>query len=121
MVVVEMQAMPMSSHRLYKVQMSSAPRNPDDKRHPSPSKPWLKLDYNHLDPPLLLRQRGELMVLQFVYTAAAAIVPPNYWPHVLVGAFVLVVIYAYAQGRSTTRERDLHARVILLTVSVCSG
>ncbi|KAI0753346.1 hypothetical protein C8Q80DRAFT_1067896, partial [Daedaleopsis nitida] len=55
------------------------------------------------------------MVLQFVYTAAAAIVPPKYWPHTLVGAFVLVVIYAYVQGRSTTRERDLHARVILLT------
>ncbi|KAI0753320.1 hypothetical protein C8Q80DRAFT_1151516 [Daedaleopsis nitida] len=61
------------------------------------------------------------MVLQFVHTAAAATVPPKCSPHVLVGAFVLVAIYAYAQGRSTTRERDLHARVVLLTVSTCSG
>ena len=57
------------------------------------------------------------MVLQFVYTAAATLVPPTYWPHTLVAGAVLVVIYAYAQGRSTTRERDLHARVVLLTVS----
>ncbi|KAI9061372.1 hypothetical protein FKP32DRAFT_1604887 [Trametes sanguinea] len=40
---------------------------------------------------------------------------PTYWPHALVAATVLAVIYAYAQGRQTTRERDLHARVILLT------
>lgn len=57
------------------------------------------------------------MVLQFVYEAAAAVVPPKYWYHTLAAALVLLVIYAYTQGRSTTRERDLHARVILLTVS----
>lgn len=57
------------------------------------------------------------MVLQFVYQAAAAVVPPKYWYHTLAAALVLLVIYAYTQGRSTTRERDLHARVILLTVS----
>ncbi|KAJ2978284.1 hypothetical protein NUW54_g11307 [Trametes sanguinea] len=57
------------------------------------------------------------MVLQFVYPAVNAVIPSKYWPHTLVAATVLAVIYAYAQGRQTTRERDLHARVILLTVS----
>ena len=57
------------------------------------------------------------MVLQVVYTAVSSVLPPRYWPHAAVVAAVLFVIYAYTQGRSTTRERDLHARVILLTVS----
>ncbi|KAI0765703.1 hypothetical protein BD413DRAFT_165204 [Trametes elegans] len=55
------------------------------------------------------------MVLQVVYTAVSTILPPRYWPHALVAATVLVVIYAYAQGRPTLRERDLHGRIILLT------
>ncbi|TBU26758.1 hypothetical protein BD311DRAFT_725556 [Dichomitus squalens] len=55
------------------------------------------------------------MVLQVLYTAVTAVLPVRYWPHAAVAAAVVVVIYAYAQGRSTTRERDLHARVILLT------
>ncbi|CDO77607.1 hypothetical protein BN946_scf184936.g32 [Trametes cinnabarina] len=58
------------------------------------------------------------MVLQFVYAAVSTIVPPKYWPHALVAATALAVIYAYAQGRQTTRERDLHARYILLTVTL---
>lgn len=57
------------------------------------------------------------MVLQVLYTAATSVLPFKYWPYAAVAAAVLVVIYAYAQGRSTSRERDLHARVILLTVS----
>ena len=57
------------------------------------------------------------MVLQVLYTAATTVLPFNYWPHAAVVVAVLLVIYAYAQGRSTTRERDLHARVIILTVS----
>ncbi|KAI0645008.1 hypothetical protein C8Q79DRAFT_893085, partial [Trametes meyenii] len=55
------------------------------------------------------------MVLQFVYTAVSTVIPPKYWPHAIVGATVLVVLYAYAQGRQTTRERDLHGRIVLLT------
>ena len=58
------------------------------------------------------------MVLQVLYTAAAAVLPVKYWPHAAAVAAVLVVIYAYAQGRSTTRERDLHARIVILTVSL---
>ncbi|KAI1790381.1 hypothetical protein LXA43DRAFT_891085 [Ganoderma leucocontextum] len=55
------------------------------------------------------------MVLQVLYTAATTVLPFNYWPHAAVAVAALVVIYAYAQGRSTTRERDLHARVVILT------
>ncbi|KAH9888358.1 hypothetical protein C8Q73DRAFT_794135 [Cubamyces lactineus] len=55
------------------------------------------------------------MVLQVIYTAATTILPLEYWPYALVAGTLLVVIYAYTQGRPTTRERDLHARVILLT------
>ena len=58
------------------------------------------------------------MVLQVLYTAVTAVLPVKYWPHAATVAAVLVVIYAYAQGRSTTRERDLHARVVILTVSI---
>ena len=58
------------------------------------------------------------MVLQVLYTAVTAVLPVKYWPHAAAVAAVLVVIYAYAQGRSTTRERDLHARVVILTVSL---
>ncbi|KAI0629657.1 hypothetical protein C8Q77DRAFT_1015410, partial [Trametes polyzona] len=55
------------------------------------------------------------MVLQLVYGAVTTILPPKYWPHALVTGTILLVFYAYAQGRPTTRERDLHARTILLT------
>ena len=57
------------------------------------------------------------MVLQVLYTAITSVLPFKYWPYAGVALAVLVVIYAYAQGRTTNRERDLHARVILLTVS----
>ncbi|KAH9851101.1 hypothetical protein C2E23DRAFT_869545 [Lenzites betulinus] len=55
------------------------------------------------------------MVLQLVYGAVTTVIPVKYWPHALVISTTLAVIYAYIQGRQTTRERDLHARVILLT------
>ncbi|KAI0700972.1 hypothetical protein C8T65DRAFT_709564 [Cerioporus squamosus] len=50
-----------------------------------------------------------------VYTAITTVLPTKYWPHAAVVAAVLVVIYAYTQGPPTNRERDLHARVIILT------
>ncbi|KAH9935102.1 uncharacterized protein BXZ73DRAFT_45573 [Epithele typhae] len=55
------------------------------------------------------------MVLAIVYSAVTTVLPFKYWPHAAVGTAVLVVLYAYAQGRTTNRERDLHARVIVLT------
>ena len=59
------------------------------------------------------------MVLQVVYGALTAVLPPRYWPHAAVAGALLLVVYAYAKGPRTNRERDLHARVVLLTVSVC--
>ncbi|RDX48591.1 hypothetical protein OH76DRAFT_1352105 [Lentinus brumalis] len=55
------------------------------------------------------------MVLQAAYTALTTVLPTKYWPHAAVVAAILVVIYAYTQGPTTNRERDLHARIIILT------
>ncbi|CCM03014.1 uncharacterized protein FIBRA_05131 [Fibroporia radiculosa] len=55
------------------------------------------------------------MVLQVVYTAATSLFPSKYYLHIAVSAGVLLVTYAFAQGRTTNRERDLHARVIMIT------
>ncbi len=68
------------------------------------------LTYVHNSPP-------PSMVLQVAYGALTTVLPPKYWPHALVVSTILVVIYAYTQGRQTTRERDLHGRIMLLTVS----
>jgi hypothetical protein len=56
------------------------------------------------------------MVLKMVYAAGQAILPTQYIVHITLAIAFLVVVRAFAQGRTTTRERDLHARVILVTV-----
>jgi hypothetical protein len=56
------------------------------------------------------------MVLRIVATTVSAILPSNYYGHVFLAILAMVVIRTFTQGRSTTRERDLHARVILVTV-----
>lgn len=43
--------------------------------------------------------------------------PSRYYWQTAIGVGSLVVTYAFAQGRTTNRERDLHARTILVTVS----
>ncbi|KZT03881.1 uncharacterized protein LAESUDRAFT_738043 [Laetiporus sulphureus 93-53] len=55
------------------------------------------------------------MVLQAAFSLASSILPSKYYIHAAVSAVVLVVVYAFSQGRATNRERDLHARVILVT------
>lgn len=45
----------------------------------------------------------------------------RYFLQIGAAILALVIIRAYAQGRKTNRERDLHARTILLTVSVVSS
>ena len=42
-------------------------------------------------------------------------VPLDFLAYVGLTFFIIAVIRAYAQGRSTSRDRDLHGRVILLT------
>ena len=56
------------------------------------------------------------MVLQVVLEAVNYVLPPKYYVRAFVSAAVLIVTYAFAQGRTTNRERDLHARIILVTV-----
>lgn len=57
------------------------------------------------------------MLLTTIINAVSDIIPSNYYVHILLGLLTLTVIWAFGQGRSTDRERDLHARTILVTVS----
>ena len=57
------------------------------------------------------------MVLQAAYALASYVLPTRYYWQTAVGVGSLVVTYAFAQGRTTNRERDLHARTIIVTVS----
>jgi hypothetical protein len=55
------------------------------------------------------------MVLK-VLAAAAPYFPSQYTAHIVTAIVLILTARAISQGRKTTRERDLHARVILLTV-----
>lgn len=56
------------------------------------------------------------MVLQIVETVVRSqYFPRNYLVHIAIGIVVCMVIRAFARGKTTTRERNLHARTILVT------
>ncbi|KAL5531857.1 hypothetical protein ACEPAF_5420 [Sanghuangporus sanghuang] len=55
------------------------------------------------------------MPVPVLVNLAANLYSSPYLVHVVVTLFVISIIRAYAQGRSTNRERDLHGRTILLT------
>jgi uncharacterized membrane protein len=57
------------------------------------------------------------MVLNIAYTALSAVLPSKYWFLTFVAIVIVFVIRTFAQGRKTTRERELHARVVLVTVA----
>jgi NAD(P)-dependent dehydrogenase (short-subunit alcohol dehydrogenase family) len=57
------------------------------------------------------------MVLQILYTVGTAILPSEYYTHLAVAVVGIVTVYAFAQGRKTSRERDLHGRTILITAA----
>lgn len=59
------------------------------------------------------------MVLNILASAASAF-PSEYTVHVAISVFVILIIRAFAQGRKTNRERDLHARVVVVTVRAYS-
>lgn len=61
------------------------------------------------------------MVLKAAHALLNAVLPPKYYTHALIAVAVLVSVYTYAQGRKTNRERDLHARTILITVASLSS
>lgn len=57
------------------------------------------------------------MVLRILEVAAQALWPAKYTTHIIVGLVTLYVMRTFSQGRRTNRERDLHARKVLVTVS----
>jgi hypothetical protein len=57
------------------------------------------------------------MVLKIAYAAVTALLPEGYLVHLFISVIVIFVVRTLAQGRTTDRERDLHARVILVTGS----
>jgi len=58
------------------------------------------------------------MVLKILGATVNTLLPSKYYVHALVSVVLITVIHAFAQGRRTSRERDMHARVILVTVSL---
>ncbi|KAG2153403.1 hypothetical protein DEU56DRAFT_727130 [Suillus clintonianus] len=55
------------------------------------------------------------MVLKVFAATVNAVLPSKYYVHAFISILVIVVVRAFAQGRTTNRERDMHARVVLLT------
>lgn len=56
------------------------------------------------------------MVLKIASAVVTAILPTRFYLHIALALVALFSVHAIAQGRKTTRERDLHARVVLITV-----
>ena len=57
------------------------------------------------------------MVLKMLGAVANTLLPSSYYVHAFVSIIAIVVVHAFAQGRPTNRERDMHACVVLVTVS----
>ena len=57
------------------------------------------------------------MVLKIVEAFASSFLPTQYIVHIVVGIVIILTLRAVSQGRRTTRERDLHGRTVLITVS----
>jgi hypothetical protein len=56
------------------------------------------------------------MVLKILGAAASTFFPTQYAIHIAVAIVSILAFRAFSQGRRTNRERDLHARIILVTV-----
>ncbi|KAI6124646.1 hypothetical protein EV401DRAFT_2055836 [Pisolithus croceorrhizus] len=55
------------------------------------------------------------MVLKMLGAAVNTLLPPKYYVHACLAVLLIVIFHAFAQGRRTNRERDMHARVVLVT------
>ncbi|KAF9465184.1 hypothetical protein BDZ94DRAFT_1189745 [Collybia nuda] len=55
------------------------------------------------------------MVLSIAWAAFTKFFPTEYAVHIVAAIGTVLVFRAFSQGRKTNRERDLHARVILVT------
>ena len=56
------------------------------------------------------------MVLKVAEALASTYFPTQYILHIGIAFITILVLHAFSQGRRTNRERDLHARVVLITV-----
>ena len=57
------------------------------------------------------------MVLKIVEAFASSFFPTQYIVHIAVGVVIVLTLRAVSQGQRTTRERDLHGKTVLITVS----
>ena len=57
------------------------------------------------------------MVLELAYAALSRALPSDYWLRLVFAVVGAVILRTLSQGRKTTRERNLNARVILVTVA----
>lgn len=55
------------------------------------------------------------MAIQILWNVITSIIPKGYYWHAALSVLAIIVVHAFTQGRTTNRERDLHARVILVT------
>lgn len=55
------------------------------------------------------------MVLKILYAVGSTILPEKYYTHIVLAVVAVITLYTFAQGRKTSRERDLHGRTILIT------
>ncbi|KIJ66152.1 hypothetical protein HYDPIDRAFT_27339 [Hydnomerulius pinastri MD-312] len=55
------------------------------------------------------------MVLKVLGAVVNTLLPSKYYVHAVVSILAIVVVHTFAQGRTTNRERDMHARVVLVT------
>ncbi|KAF5317341.1 hypothetical protein D9611_003557 [Ephemerocybe angulata] len=60
-----------------------------------------------------------LTILNRIYNSSYF--PHAYIPHIVIGIVAVVVLHALTQGRRTSRDRDLHARTVLLTGAFSSS
>ena len=64
-------------------------------------------------PTLPVQVKG--MVLKILYAVGSTILPEKYYTHIVLAVVAVITLYTVAQGRKTSRERDLHGRTILIT------
>jgi hypothetical protein len=68
---------------------------------------------------LIYQQPGQGLysMLNVLLDLAWRYFPAQYTVHIVIGIASVLALRAYSFGRRTTRERDLHARTVIITVS----
>ncbi|KAJ2932308.1 hypothetical protein H1R20_g4800, partial [Candolleomyces eurysporus] len=60
-----------------------------------------------------------LGILESIYRSSYF--PRSYVPHILLASLAVAILHALSQGRKTSRDRDLHARTVILTGAFTSS